>query len=117
VSDYYDLLGVDAGADKDTIKAAYREQLEGATQAERAKLNKAWNVLSDPVQRERYDDARTEGWLDDAEGDDDPDTTPARRGGRGAAAASSRQRPARPAIRAERGPTGPARRAMRGNGE
>jgi uncharacterized RDD family membrane protein YckC len=99
VSDYYDLLGVDAGADKDTIKAAYREQLDGATQAERAKLNKAWNVLSDPVQRERYDDARSEGWLDDAEGGDDADTgpAPARSGGRGGAGASSRQRPARPA--------------------
>jgi curved DNA-binding protein CbpA len=96
VSDYYDLLGVDAGADKDTIKAAYREQLEGATQAERAKLNKAWNVLSDPVQRERYDDARSEGWLDDSDGDDATDTTPARRGG-GGAGTSPRQRPARPA--------------------
>lgn len=83
MSDYYDLLGVDADADKDTIKAAYRDQLDGATQADRAKLNKAWNVLSDPVQRERYDDARSEGWLDDAEGDDDQDVAPARgRGGR-----------------------------------
>src|SRR3954470_18493118 len=96
VSDYYNLLGVESDADKDTIKAAYRDQLEGASQAERAKLNKAWNVLSDPVQRERYDDARSEGWLDDAEGDDaDAATTPAPPGGRGAAA--SRQRPARPA--------------------
>jgi len=95
VSDYYDLLGVESGADKDTIKAAYREQLDGASQAERAKLNKAWNVLSDPVQRERYDDARAEGWLDDSE-DDHEETAPApRRGGR--AATTSRERPARPA--------------------
>ena len=31
MSDYYDLLGVDADADKDTIKSAYREQLDGAS--------------------------------------------------------------------------------------
>ncbi len=94
MSDYYDLLGVDADSDKDTIKNAYREQLDGACQAERAKLNKAWNVLSDPVQRERYDDARSEGWLDDAEADAE-DTAPApRRGGR--AAAAPRERGGRP---------------------
>jgi uncharacterized RDD family membrane protein YckC len=96
VSDYYDLLGVEPDADKETIKAAYREQLDGASQADRAKLNKAWNVLSDPVQRERYDDARSEGWLDDADQDpdEDDDRTPVRRGGR--AAAAPRERAARP---------------------
>ena len=95
MSDYYDLLGVDADADKDTIKNAYREQLDGASQADRAKLNKAWNVLSDPVQRERYDDARSEGWLDDAEAGDDEDDAPApRRGGR--AVAAPRERAGRP---------------------
>jgi uncharacterized RDD family membrane protein YckC len=93
VSDYYDLLGVEPGADKDTIKSAYRDQLDGATQAERAKLNKAWNVLSDPVQRERYDDARSEGWLDDAEGDDEETAPTPRSGGR----AAPRERAARPA--------------------
>lgn len=67
MSDYYELLGIDPDADKDTIKSAYRDRLEDASQGERAKLNKAWNVLSDPVQRERYDGARAEGWLDDAE--------------------------------------------------
>jgi uncharacterized RDD family membrane protein YckC len=81
VSDYYDLLGVDPGADKEAIKAAYRDQLDGASQAERAKLNKAWNVLSDPVQRERYDDARSAGWLDDADDEEEEETAPARRGG------------------------------------
>ncbi len=70
MSDYYELLGIDPGADKDTIKSAYRDRLEDASQGERAKLNKAWNVLSDPVQRERYDGARAEGWLDDAVEDD-----------------------------------------------
>jgi uncharacterized RDD family membrane protein YckC len=95
VSDYYDLLGVDAAADKDTIKNAYRDQLDGASQSERAKLNKAWNVLSDPVQRERYDDARSEGWLDDAETDDESTAPAPRRGGR--AAAAPRERAGRPA--------------------
>jgi uncharacterized RDD family membrane protein YckC len=96
VSDYYELLGVDADADKDTIKAAYRDQLDGASQTDRARLNKAWNVLSDPVQRERYDDARAEGWLDDAEsGDDEADAPVARRGG--GAAAPPRARAGRPA--------------------
>lgn len=97
MADYYDLLGVDADADKETIRDAYRDQLDGASQAERAKLNKAWNVLSDPVQRERYDDARAEGWLDDADDseDDADDAAPvARRGGR--AAATPRERPTRP---------------------
>lgn len=56
MSDYYDLLGINTGADKDAIRTAYRDRLEGASQSERAKLNKAWNVLSDPVQRGRYDE-------------------------------------------------------------
>ena len=56
MTDYYDLLGLDAGADKDAVRSAYRDRLDGASQSERAKLNKAWNVLSDPVQRGRYDD-------------------------------------------------------------
>ncbi|MGZ6897388.1 MAG: RDD family protein [Acidimicrobiia bacterium] len=100
MSDYYDLLGIGPDADKDAIRAAYRDQLEGASQSERARLNKAWNVLSDPVQRQRYDDARSEGWLDDGAGDGDAaavevvDERPAR-GGRGGAAARPRP-PARP---------------------
>lgn len=96
MSDYYDLLGIEPGADKEAIRAAYREQLDGASQSDRAKLNKAWNVLSDPVQRGRYDDARDQGWLDDADDADDDETddapAPARtRAGR--ASASGRPRP------------------------
>ena len=85
MSDYYDLLGIEPGADKDAIRSAYRDRLEGATQSERAKLNKAWNVLSDPVQRGRYDgDAAGGTGSDDAvDLDDDDDTpVPARTGGR-----------------------------------
>ncbi len=88
MSDYYELLGIEPDAGKDEIRAAYRDRLEGASQADRAKLNKAWNVLSDPVQRGRYDDARSEGWLDDAESESgsgakvvDRKPTPPARGG------------------------------------
>jgi len=104
VSDFYDLLGIEAGADKDTIKDAYRDKLDGASQSERAKLNKAWNVLSDPVQRERYDGARAEGWLDDAAPDDDRGVEvvdePRRIGGRNRPAANARagRQPARPPL-------------------
>ncbi len=61
MSDYYELLGVDGDADKDTIRGAYRDRLDGADQSQRAKLNKAWNILSDPVQRGRYDDYLASG--------------------------------------------------------
>ncbi|MEP6625395.1 MAG: RDD family protein, partial [Acidimicrobiia bacterium] len=61
MSDYYDLLGVDGDADKDTIRGAYRDRIDGADQSQRAKLNKAWNILSDPVQRGRYDEYLASG--------------------------------------------------------
>ncbi len=107
MTDYYDLLGLDAGADKDAVRSAYRDRLEGASQSERAKLNKAWNVLSDPVQRGRYDDYLKSdhefGGGDDA-GDEDS-ATPARtsKAARGGAAARggrpARERaPARPPL-------------------
>ncbi len=100
MTDYYELLGVDADAGKDDIRAAYREQLEGADQSARAKLNKAWNVLSDPVQRGRYDEARAEGWLGDAEENEDgvaAPPPPRSRAARSAAGAKSRP-PARPPL-------------------
>lgn len=78
MSDYYELLGVESDADKESIRSAYRDALEGASSTEKARLNRAWNVLSDPVQRERYDEAREEGWLDDAEEEEDSDV-PTRR--------------------------------------
>ncbi len=72
---HYELLGVERDAPKDEIRAAYQEQLadiraarvreeesrkpsEDTLQASRedeARLRAAWQVLSDPVQRERYD--------------------------------------------------------------
>lgn len=56
--DYYELLGVAPDASREEIRAAYREQVQGLEQAERARLNRAWNVLSDPIQRDRYDERR-----------------------------------------------------------
>ena len=95
MSDYYDLLGIERGADKDEIRSAYRDRLEGASQSERAKLNKAWNVLSDPVQRGRYDGADADGTaVDDL--DDDDARVPARPSSRTGA------RPTRGAGKADR---------------
>jgi uncharacterized RDD family membrane protein YckC len=97
---HYDLLGVDADAPKDDIRAAYQDKLANvraarakeeeakkpsedvlrAARDEEARLRSAWQVLSDPVQRDRYDqkvgvnhhDADTETGADE-ELDDDED--------------------------------------------
>ena len=76
--DYYDLLGVDADAEVADIKAAYRERKAAVAErtdddakADAAALNKAWNVLSDPYQRGRYDQTRADHVDFDGEGDDD----------------------------------------------
>ena len=67
MDDYYSLLGIDADASVDDIRGAYRERKDGldtasdAGRADAAKLNKAWNVLSDPYQRGRYDEQRADG--------------------------------------------------------
>jgi len=64
MDDYYSLLGIDAEASVDDIRGAYRERKDGidtgsdAGKADAARLNKAWNVLSDPYQRGRYDEQR-----------------------------------------------------------
>jgi len=102
----YDVLGVAPNASKDQIRDAYREQLSeaqagvtreetakrpsgssiAAARAEEARVRAAWQVLSDPMQRERYDTAHgidnagTEVELvdedDDDQGDEDRDGTP-----------------------------------------
>ena len=104
----YDVLGVASNASKDQIRDAYREQLSeaqagvtreetakrpsgssiAAARAEEARVRAAWQVLSDPMQRERYDTAHgidntgTEVELvdddddDDDQGDEDQDGTP-----------------------------------------
>jgi DnaJ-class molecular chaperone len=62
--DYYRILGVDRNADDKTIKSAYRrlarkyhpDVAKGRDAAERFKeINEAYEVLSDPEKRRRYD--------------------------------------------------------------
>jgi curved DNA-binding protein CbpA len=68
---YYELLGVEPGASRDDLRSAYRDRVEkleaaregkGVTESslqanreETARVRTAWNVLSDPFQRQRYD--------------------------------------------------------------
>ncbi len=67
---HYDLLGVEQDASKEQIRSAYRDRLEelrgkvekgrsdqvrNGAREETARLNAAWQVLSDPFQRQRYD--------------------------------------------------------------
>jgi hypothetical protein len=88
---YYETLGVEPSASRDEVRAAYRsrvEELEAArgsknvsesalqrNREETAKVRAAWNVLSDPFQRQRYDDQLAEvpdgtEALDDGDADD-----------------------------------------------
>ncbi len=73
---YYDLLGVASDAPKDEIRSAYQARLADvradrtkeeetrrpsddvirAKREEEAELRTAWQILSDPVQRQRYDE-------------------------------------------------------------
>jgi uncharacterized RDD family membrane protein YckC len=81
---HYDTLGVEPGATRDELRSAYRERVERlesaregkgvteaslqANRAETAKVRAAWNVLSDPFQRQRYDAQLTASEGTDAEG-------------------------------------------------
>jgi F0F1-type ATP synthase assembly protein I len=77
MDDYYALLGVETDASVDDIRGAYRDRKNGidttnaSGRASAAQLNKAWNVLSDPYQRGRYDEQRAvaaeTGELDDGD--------------------------------------------------
>ncbi len=84
---YYELLGVETDAPVNDIRAAYRDKKAAVAdtgtdkaKADAAALNKAWNVLSDPYQRGRYDEqlagAGAGGSNDDAEDDEDDDVAP-----------------------------------------
>lgn len=106
--DYYELLGVAPDASREEIRAAYREQINGLEQAERARLNRAWNVLSDPVQRDRYDERRAAAAagldVDDEDGTEAEDAAPARTTGARRAPAT-RERGDRPPPRPRPDPT------------
>ena len=83
---HYEVVGVEPDATKDAIREAYRgridellggDSMSDDDRAETARLNAAWQVLSDPYQRERYDRSiGIEPGADDhedAEFDDDED--------------------------------------------
>jgi uncharacterized RDD family membrane protein YckC len=94
---YYEALGVEPGASRDELREAHRQRVadleaardkkgvsEAQLQANReevARVRSAWNVLSDPFQRQRYDaqltsDSEPESGGDVELVDDDADTTP-----------------------------------------
>ena len=108
MSDHYEELGVEPTATKDEIREAHRTRLaelesqrdrKGVTEAqlqanreEAARVRSAWSVLSDPLQRQRYDqqlmDERASGGAAAEEGsdvelvDDDTPAAPAPTGWR-----------------------------------
>ena len=97
MDDYYTLLGVEPDAATDQIRTAYRDRkatIDTSSESgkvDAAKLNKAWNVLSDPYQRGRYDEQRTHG----SDDDDVEEIEASTNGRRKPARAASNPRPAR----------------------
>ncbi len=109
MADYYELLGVDVDAPVDDIRVAYRDKKAAvadtgtdAAKADAAALNKAWNVLSDPYQRGRYDQQRasSDGFddTDDDDDDDESDAKPARRSPKADAKSKSKSNTRRPPL-------------------
>jgi uncharacterized RDD family membrane protein YckC len=106
MDDYYELLGVDEDAPVDDIRSAYRDKKAAVdtsagddAKSDVARLNKAWNVLSDPYQRGRYDQQRnvaTDEYDDDEyEDEDEDDATPVARSRPRAADRAEKRRNAR----------------------
>lgn len=119
---HYDVVGVEPGATKDEVRDAYRARLEElleeaaapkaredakeAVRGETARLKAAWQVLSDPFQRQRYDGslagpaAGGDGGDTDLEGDEGGAGAPAGRrrtfGARAATAAPEEPPPTWP---------------------
>ncbi|HEX9504729.1 MAG TPA: J domain-containing protein, partial [Acidimicrobiia bacterium] len=87
---YYEELGVEPGASRDEIRNAHQERVaelerarakKGVTEAQLqqnreavARVRKAWNVLSDPYQRGRYDQQIAAPATDDIDLVDDEPT-------------------------------------------
>lgn len=106
---HYEILGADEDASRDEIRAAYRERVgeldpdtwtgDAADRRTRASaVNRAWNVLSDPFQKERYDDQLGAGDVDltdddEGDGDDGDGELPARGSRRPARGRGGRDRP------------------------
>ena len=110
MDDYYRLLGVSPDAPRDEIRTAYKalrasldERGGDADRVEASRVNRAWNVLSDPTQREGYDGrlarARAEGGVEILEGDGGGVTTHVGDGSTGAAERPRRRRLFEPADR------------------
>lgn len=89
---HYELLGVEPDATKEEIRAAYRERIDdlrgqmekgrsdqarNGAREETARLNSAWQVLSDPFQRQRYDAGLGGGEVDEEEVEEEEETAPA----------------------------------------
>lgn len=57
---WYEVLGVTPSAAKGEVKAAYQSSMATAEQSDNtdevAQVRRAWQVLSDPIQRQRYDE-------------------------------------------------------------
>jgi curved DNA-binding protein CbpA len=104
--DYYELLGVEPDTATGDIRTAYRERKAAldakGDKAEIGKLNKAWNVLSDPYQRGRYDEQRGHAAENGDELEAAPVATPAER-----EAPAPRRRLFEPRPRGERAPQTP----------
>jgi uncharacterized RDD family membrane protein YckC len=115
---HYEVLGIEPRATKEEIKAAYQERLDDAQAAqaresaskrpnesalasardEEAQARSAWQVLSDPYQRGRYDasiDVPEDVDNEVADGEIVDDDEPAGRGGRGGNGAARQPRKSR----------------------
>jgi len=59
--DYYQVLGVDYGASYEEMKASYRRLIQQHSGDKNKKhlITEAWNVLSDPVMKKRYDSGQS----------------------------------------------------------
>jgi uncharacterized RDD family membrane protein YckC len=112
---HYERLGVEPDASKEEIRSAYRDRLEelrakvekgrsdqarDGARKETARLNAAWQVLSDPFQRQRYDAELSSDTVTEhgEESDDEPEPANARarvRRGREPRARDEKGRPQR----------------------